>query len=154
MFICVQVPFCHRVSCRAVALFSISPSYSVGEQMSLDLLHAVDTHGHNNQDRGSAEVRRDRQLVADHFGDQAHKRKVTVGFPGETDEDFAATCTRVARCGVFQNPCVSLQCAAGRRPADMPGQLPKSVKAERGRELGRLDWNYGRRISSNCWDAP
>ncbi len=60
---------------------------------------------------------------------------VIVGFPGETEEDFAATCD-LARRVDFDNAFVFRYSPRRDTPAaDMPGQLDESVKEERNQRL-------------------
>jgi tRNA-2-methylthio-N6-dimethylallyladenosine synthase len=58
-----------------------------------------------------------------------------VGFPGETDDDFAATLDLVAEIGFAQAFSFKYSARPGTPAADKPGQIPDAVKAER---LARL----------------
>ncbi|RME61741.1 MAG: tRNA (N6-isopentenyl adenosine(37)-C2)-methylthiotransferase MiaB, partial [Alphaproteobacteria bacterium] len=63
--------------------------------------------------------------------DLALSSDIIVGFPGETDADFAATMDLVRRVRYAQ--CYSFKYSArpGTPAADMDGQVPEPVKAER-----------------------
>jgi threonylcarbamoyladenosine tRNA methylthiotransferase MtaB len=64
---------------------------------------------------------------------------VIVGYPGETDEDFAATC-RVAREVGFAKMHIFPFSARRQTPAaSLPDQVPGDVKQARGRELAELE---------------
>ena len=54
-----------------------------------------------------------------------------VGFPGETDEDFAATLDMVDRIGYIQAYSFKYSRRAGTPAAVYPGQVPEKIKAER-----------------------
>ncbi len=54
-----------------------------------------------------------------------------VGFPGETDEDFAATLDMVDRVGYIQAYSFKYSRRAGTPAAVYPGQVPEKIKAER-----------------------
>jgi len=61
-----------------------------------------------------------------------------VGFPGETDKDFQATLRLVRDIGFSQAYSFKYSRRPGTPAADMPGQIPESVKTERLRELQKL----------------
>lgn len=67
--------------------------------------------------------------------DIAMTTDVIVGFPGETDEDFAATCDLVKRVG-FDNAFIFRYSPRRDTPAaTMPEQLPERVKEERNQAI-------------------
>ena len=53
------------------------------------------------------------------------------GFPGETEEEFAATLTFIERCAFSAMHIFPYSVRPGTKAADMPGQLDKETKAER-----------------------
>ena len=61
-----------------------------------------------------------------------------VGFPGEDDRDFAATLDLVRRVGYAQAYSFKYSPRPGTPAADLPGQVPEAVKAERLAELQAL----------------
>ncbi len=61
-----------------------------------------------------------------------------VGFPGESDEDFAATMEFARRAAFLQMHVFAYSRRAGTPAAEMPNQLPKAVKKERSAALSAL----------------
>ncbi|MCL6581725.1 MAG: tRNA (N(6)-L-threonylcarbamoyladenosine(37)-C(2))-methylthiotransferase MtaB [Firmicutes bacterium] len=68
---------------------------------------------------------------------------VLVGFPGETDEDFRATCEVVRKAGFARLHVFRYSRRPGTPAAGMPGQVPAEVKRERSLELIRLGEEVG-----------
>ncbi len=64
---------------------------------------------------------------------------IIVGFPGETDAEFAETCDTARQVGFSKIHIFPFSARRGTPAADMPGQLPKQVKQERSRELSRIE---------------
>ncbi len=78
-------------------------------------------------------------LIRDALTLPALTTDVIVGFPGETDEDFEATC-RVARAAGFSKIHIfPFSARQGTPAAEMPDALPKRVKTERGKQLAELE---------------
>jgi threonylcarbamoyladenosine tRNA methylthiotransferase MtaB len=67
---------------------------------------------------------------------------VIVGFPGETEADFAATCQVVEQIGFSKTHVFPFSARPGTAAALMPQQLPPEVKRARCGQLGKL----GRRL--------
>ncbi len=63
---------------------------------------------------------------------------VIVGFPGETDEDFAATCAVVREAGFSKVHVFPYSRRAGTPAADRADQVPPEVRARRAAELRML----------------
>jgi threonylcarbamoyladenosine tRNA methylthiotransferase MtaB len=79
------------------------------------------------------------KLIRDHLLLPALTTDVIVGFPGETEADFLATC-RVAREVEFSKIHIfPFSARIGTPAASMPEQLSKGVKAERARRLAELE---------------
>ncbi len=74
---------------------------------------------------------------------------VIVGFPGETDTDFAATCEVVRQVGFSKLHVFRFSPRQGTPAADMPDQIPEPVKQQRSAELSRL----GDRIRSAYFES-
>ncbi len=76
---------------------------------------------------------------------------VIVGFPGETDEDFAATCRVVQQVGFSKLHVFRFSPRQGTTAADMPDRVPEPVKQRRAAELtelgGRLRTCYFRSLA-------
>ncbi|MGD9648773.1 MAG: tRNA (N(6)-L-threonylcarbamoyladenosine(37)-C(2))-methylthiotransferase MtaB [Pirellulales bacterium] len=64
---------------------------------------------------------------------------VIVGFPGETAEDFSATCRIVEEVGFSKLHIFPFSARRGTLAADMPDQVPGQVKSDRARRLGELE---------------
>ncbi len=64
---------------------------------------------------------------------------IIVGFPGETDAEFSETCDVARQVGFSKIHIFPFSARRGTPAADMPHQLPKKVKQERGRELSALE---------------
>jgi len=63
---------------------------------------------------------------------------VIVGFPGETDADFAATCRTVEAAGFSKIHVFRFSPRQGTPAADMPDQVPETLKRQRAEELSEL----------------
>ena len=64
---------------------------------------------------------------------------IIVGFPGETDEEFAETCDVAREIGFSKIHIFPFSARRGTPAAEMPGQLPKQVKKERGHQLAEVE---------------
>jgi tRNA-2-methylthio-N6-dimethylallyladenosine synthase len=75
---------------------------------------------------------------------------IIVGFPGETEEDFAATLDVVERARFAQAFTFQYSQRPGTPAADLPDQLPKAVVQERYMRLvelqERISWEENRRV--------
>ncbi|MBP5735895.1 MAG: MiaB/RimO family radical SAM methylthiotransferase, partial [Acidaminococcaceae bacterium] len=64
---------------------------------------------------------------------------VIVGFPGETEEDFAATCNFVNQCGFAKMHIFPYSKRKGTPAAARQDQIPEPVKKQRAEKLAELD---------------
>jgi len=64
---------------------------------------------------------------------------VIVGFPGETEEDFAATCNFVKQCGFAKMHIFPYSMRKGTPAAARKDQIPEPVKKQRAEKLADLD---------------
>ncbi|MEM8944934.1 MAG: tRNA (N(6)-L-threonylcarbamoyladenosine(37)-C(2))-methylthiotransferase MtaB [Planctomycetota bacterium] len=64
---------------------------------------------------------------------------IIVGFPGETDAEFQETCDVAREVGFSKIHMFPFSARRTTPAADMPNQLPKAIKQERGRELRRIE---------------
>lgn len=64
---------------------------------------------------------------------------VLVGFPGETDADFALTCQALREVGFSKTHVFPFSARAGTAAAGMPDQIPSHVTAQRIRTLSSLE---------------
>ncbi len=74
-------------------------------------------------------------LLQSRYEHPAITTDVIVGFPGETEEEFAETCAFVQRAGFYQIHVFPYSRREGTAAARMDGQIPGKVKAERSAAL-------------------
>ncbi len=79
---------------------------------------------------------------------------VIVGFPGETDDDFEATCRVCEEVGFSKIHIFPFSARRGTPAADMPGQVPAEVKAARGRRLAELERELRQRYYEGLVGRP
>jgi threonylcarbamoyladenosine tRNA methylthiotransferase MtaB len=79
------------------------------------------------------------QLVRRSLDNPAFTTDCIVGFPGETEEDFAATCRVCEEVGVSKIHIFPFSPRRGTPAAAMSGQIAPEVKAERCRRLAELE---------------
>ncbi len=65
------------------------------------------------------------------FPDVSFTADVIVGFPGETEEDFASTCAFIGSLGLLDCHIFPYSIRPGTEAATLPGQLPGDVKEAR-----------------------
>jgi threonylcarbamoyladenosine tRNA methylthiotransferase MtaB len=70
---------------------------------------------------------------------------VIVGFPGETEDDFAATCRAVEAVGFSKLHVFRFSPRRGTPAADMPDQVPEATKQRRAADLTELGESLRRR---------
>jgi threonylcarbamoyladenosine tRNA methylthiotransferase MtaB len=112
-------------------------------------------HVHVSMQSGSDAVlaRMRRRWASERFADRCREIRerldqpalttdVIVGFPGETDADFEATCRAVEEIGFSKLHVFRFSPRPGTEAADMPDQVPATVKRRRAAELDRI----GRRL--------
>ncbi|MCD8082577.1 MAG: MiaB/RimO family radical SAM methylthiotransferase, partial [Clostridiales bacterium] len=73
------------------------------------------------------------------FDHPAITTDVIVGFPGETEEEFAQTCAFLEQIGFYEMHIFKYSRRAGTKAAAMPDQIPESVKAARSDVLEALE---------------
>ncbi len=79
------------------------------------------------------------QILRDVFADPAITTDVIVGFPGETEAEFAATKEFLEKVRFYEMHVFKYSRREGTRAAVMENQVPETVKAERSDELLALD---------------
>ena len=77
-------------------------------------------------------------LLREHFQNPALTTDVIVGFPGETEEEFAESMDFVDRVNFYETHIFKYSRRAGTKAADMPDQIPEEIKAERSAKLIEL----------------
>jgi len=90
------------------------------------------------------------EYVREQLHDPAITTDIIVGFPGETDEEFAATCATVRRIGFSKIHIFPFSARRSTPAAEMPGQVDPRLKSARVQELkaieGELRHAYYRRL--------
>ena len=79
------------------------------------------------------------RLLREHFDHPAITTDVIVGFPGETEEEFAATKAYLERIHFYEMHIFKYSRRAGTRADRMPDQIPEQVKTVRSDELLALE---------------
>ncbi|MHB8970453.1 MAG: tRNA (N(6)-L-threonylcarbamoyladenosine(37)-C(2))-methylthiotransferase MtaB [Pirellulaceae bacterium] len=79
------------------------------------------------------------RFVQDRLPLPALTTDVIVGFPGETEEDFQATCQLVREIGFSKIHIFPFSTRRGTPAADMPGQISKSEKTDRSQRLAEIE---------------
>jgi threonylcarbamoyladenosine tRNA methylthiotransferase MtaB len=90
--------------------------------------------------RWSARMFVDRcELVRRALDQPALTTDVVVGFPGETDEDFEATCRVVREVGFSKVHAFPFSARRGTAAAEMPNQVSRAVRSERVRQMAAVE---------------
>ncbi len=79
------------------------------------------------------------QLFQESLDQPAITTDILVGFPGETDQEFSETCEVARQVGFSKMHIFPFSARRGTPAAELPGQLPKKIKQQRGRELACLE---------------
>ena len=78
------------------------------------------------------------QQLREAFPDCSITTDLIVGFPGETEEEFSQTLAFLQSCGFAAVHVFPFSVREGTRAAQMDGQLPAEVKAERAARAGQV----------------
>ncbi len=79
------------------------------------------------------------QLLKESLDRPAITTDIIVGFPGETDTEFEETCDVSRRVGFSKIHIFPFSARRTTPAAELPDQLPKKTKQERGKELARIE---------------
>lgn len=79
------------------------------------------------------------QLLRRRLDNPALTTDVIVGFPGETEADFHSTCRVVREVGFSKIHIFPFSRRSGTAAADMPDQITRREKSERGRRLAEIE---------------
>lgn len=79
------------------------------------------------------------QILREAFSHPALTTDVIVGFPGESEEEFAETVDFLKQIRFFETHIFKYSRRKGTKAADMDGQIPEAVKTERSKVLQELD---------------
>lgn len=96
-------------------------------------------------------------LLRKYFKDPALTTDVIVGFPGETEEEFAKSKAFIDQVDFYETHIFKYSPRKGTKAAVMDGQIPEPVKAERSNELIRLSQKkqeaFEERIIGTCQEV-
>ena len=92
-----------------------------------------------NRRYDAAEYMRKIGLLRSVFSNPSVTTDVIVGFPGETEEEFAETVEFVKKVGFYKMHVFPYSARPGTAAAEMPDQVPDNVKKARAEILGALD---------------
>ncbi|MEQ8785432.1 MAG: tRNA (N(6)-L-threonylcarbamoyladenosine(37)-C(2))-methylthiotransferase MtaB [Pirellulaceae bacterium] len=79
------------------------------------------------------------RLLTESLDRPALTTDVIVGFPGETEEDFQATCRVSREAGFSKIHIFPFSARRGTPAAEMGEQVPKAIRSERGRRLAEIE---------------
>ena len=118
---------------RLAALPKICPHFHLSLQSGCD-----ETLKRMNRHYTTGEYYHSVELLRAAFPHPAITTDVIVGFPGETEGEFAKTKAFLQKVHFYEMHVFKYSKRAGTRAADMPGQIPEQVKTARSNELLRL----------------
>lgn len=116
------------------ALPKICPHFHLSLQSGCD-----ETLRRMNRHYTTAEYRERCDLLRKHFANPAITTDVIVGFPGETEEEFAVTKAFLEQIHFYEMHVFKYSMRNGTRAARMTDQIPESVKTVRSEELLALE---------------
>ncbi len=138
-----------RGSCERIRLGSLAPEL-MGERFVSKVRDTkiLAPHFHLSMQSGSDAVlrrmkrrynvemaMRNMELLREAFPKATFTTDLMVGFPGETEEDFLATCDLVSRAGFLDCHVFAYSRRGGTPAAEYQGQIPEAVKKERSERL-------------------
>lgn len=112
------------------ALPKLCPHFHLSLQSGCDA-----TLSRMNRKYTCGEYRKGCRLLRDYFEHPAITTDIIVGFPGETEEEFAATRDFVKEISFFEIHIFKYSRRQGTKAAELPDQVPEEIKAERSRIL-------------------
>ncbi len=115
---------------RLAALPKLCPHFHLSLQSGCDA-----TLKRMNRHYGTGEYYRSVELLRECFERPAVTTDIIVGFPGETEEEFAQTRSFLEKVGFYEMHVFKYSRRAGTAAASMPDQVPEPVKARRSAEL-------------------
>jgi len=90
------------------------------------------------------------ELLREAFPGCALTADLICGFPGETEEEFAATLAFLEKCAFSSVHVFPYSIRPGTKAADMPGQLEKAEKASRARRAQSVAKRSGKAYLAAC----
>lgn len=119
-----------ETAARLAALPKICPHFHLSLQSGCD-----DTLKRMNRHYTAGEYSRSVVFLREKFDHPAITTDVIVGFPGETEEEFAATKEFLEQISFYEMHVFKYSKREGTRAAVMPNQVPDRIKTERSNEL-------------------
>ena len=129
---------------RAAALPGLCPHFHLSMQSGCDA-----TLRRMNRKYDSKRYKESVNLLNVYFDRPAITTDLIVGFPGETEEEFAATLDFVRSCGFAEMHIFPYSIRTGTPAAEME-QVPKAVKEERAARAAAVAEELHRRYLSGC----
>lgn len=128
---------------RLAALPKLCPHFHLSLQSGCD-----DTLKRMNRHYTTGEYYRSVELLRSAFGHPAITADVIVGFPGESEEEFAKSRDFLEKVGFYELHIFKYSRREGTAAAKMPGQVPDTVKNMRSSELFALERKQSREFRS------
>ncbi len=126
---------------RTAKLDNLCPHFHLSMQSGCDA-----TLARMNRKYDTARFYESIELLRTHFDCPAVTTDMIVGFPGETEEEFAQSLAFIRRCAFSAMHIFPYSRRPGTPAASMAGQLPNAVKEDRARRAGevaaRLEEDY------------
>ncbi|MEA4941654.1 MAG: tRNA (N(6)-L-threonylcarbamoyladenosine(37)-C(2))-methylthiotransferase MtaB [Oscillibacter sp.] len=129
---------------RAAKLPNLCPQFHLSMQSGCD-----ETLRHMNRKYDTARYLQSVELLNAHFDRPAVTTDMIVGFPGETEEEFAQSLEFIRRCGFARMHIFPYSIRPGTPAAEME-QVPSSVKEDRARRAANLADELHRAYLSGC----
>ena len=118
---------------RAAALPNLCPHFHLSLQSGCDA-----TLKRMNRKYDTARYLESVELLRKHFHEPGITTDLIVGFPGETEEEFAQTLAFLRRCAFSAMHIFPYSKRPGTPAASMPDQIPNAVKEARAREAAAV----------------
>ena len=125
---------------RAAKLDNLCPHFHLSMQSGCDA-----TLKRMNRKYDTARFFESVSLLGKYFQTPAVTTDMIVGFPGETEEEFAQSLDFIQRCAFAAMHIFPYSKRPGTPAAAMPGQVPKAVKEERARRAAEIAVRMERR---------
>lgn len=119
---------------RLSAVDKLCPHFHLSMQSGCDA-----TLQRMNRKYNSAEYKQGCDILRKYFDNPAITTDVIVGFPGETEEEFAITKDFISQIGFYEMHIFKYSKRQGTKAATMPNQVPEEIKTKRSDELLALE---------------
>ena len=124
---------------RLSAVDKLCPHFHLSMQSGCDA-----TLQRMNRKYNSAEYKQGCDILRKYFDNPAIATDVIVGFPGETEEEFATTKEFIRQIGFYEMHIFKYSKRKGTKAATMPNQVPEEIKTRRSDELLALEKEMSR----------